>query len=232
MNINKFADFEKINEALPHKKSIDQLKKIRKMMKGIDIGDRVSDLNKQGANIIYSRNPIDSGIESFEDFEKHNKKFISSWNAKGLISPFNESKEDDYETFSDVVKECFFDFEDNGWYWRSYAPHTQNSISEFVYPSFLFKMFLKNEFDSRLKSRKVECSGYIDKNGKITWDSQNSEESTEQLIDDFMTAIYRINGETGIPFQFSLNTRGGKSCRLVIYGTIGRTNTNSVNVSA
>ena len=42
------------------------------MTKGIDIGDRISNMNKQGANIQYIKNPIDSGIESIENYWKHN----------------------------------------------------------------------------------------------------------------------------------------------------------------
>lgn len=204
--------FEKINESLPHKKSIDQLKKIRKMMKGIDIGDRVSDLNKQGSNIIYSRNPIDSGIESYEDYEKHNKKFIPSWNLKGKLSPFNENVDEDrerYQTFKDVVKECFLGFEDDGWNWKSLQ---NGSISQYTYPSFLFSM------KGRKHNGQVESSGYIDENSKITWDSQNTV-NNEQLVDDFMTAVGRLNGETSLPFRFSLNTRGG-DVNIMIYGRV------------
>ncbi len=81
------------NESLPRQQSVDQLKRLRKMTKGTDIGDRIPDLNKQGANIHYSRNVVDSGIESYEDYEKHNKKFVPSWNLKHLMSPFRgESK--------------------------------------------------------------------------------------------------------------------------------------------
>jgi RNase P/RNase MRP subunit p29 len=82
----------KTNESLPMQKSIDQLKMVRKISKGIDIADRIPDLMKQGANIHYSRNVIDSGIESFQDFEKNNKKFIPSWNLKHLISPFSKKR--------------------------------------------------------------------------------------------------------------------------------------------
>jgi len=78
--------------ALPRQSTVDQLKKIRKISKRTDIGDRVSDMNKQGANIQYIQNPIDSGIESYEDFEKKNKSFIPSWNLKHLISPFRKGK--------------------------------------------------------------------------------------------------------------------------------------------
>jgi len=77
------------NESLPRQQTVDQWNKLRKMTKGVDIGDRVSDMNKQGANIQYIQNPVDSGIESYEDFEKHNKKFIPSWNLKHLLSPFS-----------------------------------------------------------------------------------------------------------------------------------------------
>lgn len=80
------------NESLPRQQTIDQLKKLRKITKGTDIGDRVSDMNKQGANIQYIQNPIDTGIESYEDFEKKNKKFVPSWNLKHLLNPFGHEK--------------------------------------------------------------------------------------------------------------------------------------------
>ena len=91
MKIERFNDF--IVESLPRQQSVDQLKRVMKMSAKTDIGNRISDMNKQGANIQYIQNPIYSGIESYEDFEKHNKKFIPSWNLKNLISPFSgESK--------------------------------------------------------------------------------------------------------------------------------------------
>jgi len=81
------------NESLPRQQSVDQLKRVMKMSAKTDIGNRISDMNKQGANIQYIQNPIDSGIESYEDFEKHNKSFVPSWNLKHLLSPFSgESK--------------------------------------------------------------------------------------------------------------------------------------------
>ena len=81
------------NESLPRQQTVDQLKRVMKISAKTDIGNRISDMNKQGANIQYIQNPIDTGIESYEDFEKHNKKFIPSWNLKHLMSPFSgESK--------------------------------------------------------------------------------------------------------------------------------------------
>ena len=92
MKIIRFEEFE-LNESLPRQQTVDQWNKLRKMTKGVDIGDRISDMNKQGANIQYIQNPVDTGIESYEDFEKHNKKFIPGWNVKGLLGPFpGESK--------------------------------------------------------------------------------------------------------------------------------------------
>ena len=77
-----------LKESLPRERTVQQWNKLRKMTKGVDIGDRVSDMNKQGANIQYIQNPVDTGIESYEDFETHNKKFIPSWNLKHLTGPF------------------------------------------------------------------------------------------------------------------------------------------------
>lgn len=65
---------------------------VRKLSKGIDIGDRISDLNQEGSNIIYYKNAIDSGIVSYQDFENKNKKFVSSWNLKNMLSPYESKK--------------------------------------------------------------------------------------------------------------------------------------------
>lgn len=75
-------------EALPRESTVAQLKRIRKVTRGIDIGDRISKMTKQGSNLHYDHNPIDTGIESYEDFEAHNSKFIPGWNMKHLTSPF------------------------------------------------------------------------------------------------------------------------------------------------
>ena len=88
MRILKFNEFEVTNEALPNQHTVDQLKRVMKMSAKTDIGNRISDMNKQGANIQYIQNPIETGIESREDYEKHNKKFVSSWNLKGMLGPF------------------------------------------------------------------------------------------------------------------------------------------------
>jgi len=73
-----------IDESLPQDHTIDQLKMVRKKSRGTDIGDKISDMNKQGANIQYLRNPIDTGIESTQDYERSNKKFEPNWNLKRL----------------------------------------------------------------------------------------------------------------------------------------------------
>ena len=87
MKILRFEEFE-INESLPNEKTVNQLKKVMKQSARTDIGNRISDLNKQGANIHYMQNPIETGIESKEDYDEHNKKFVSSWNLKGMLGPF------------------------------------------------------------------------------------------------------------------------------------------------
>ena len=66
--------FKELSEgALPRQSTVNQLKKLRKITKGVDIGDKISDMNKQGANIQYIQNPIDTGIESYEDYTKEAK---------------------------------------------------------------------------------------------------------------------------------------------------------------
>lgn len=86
MRIKRFDEF--ITESLPNKKSINQLKRVMKISAKTDIGNRISDMNKQGANIHYIQNPIETGIESKEEYDEHNRKFVSSWNLKGMLGPF------------------------------------------------------------------------------------------------------------------------------------------------
>lgn len=81
-----------LNESLPNQRSVDQLERVMKISAKTDIGNRISDMNKQGANIHYIQNPIETGIESKEEYDKHNKSFRPSWNLKHLLGPFAEKK--------------------------------------------------------------------------------------------------------------------------------------------
>ena len=74
--------------ALPRESTVNQLNKIRKATKSTTIDDRIPKL--KGANLSHERNYVDSGIESYEDFERKNKSFTPSWNLKHLKSPFKK----------------------------------------------------------------------------------------------------------------------------------------------
>ena len=94
MKIFRFSEFNKVEEAFMQENSLRQLKKLRSLTKGTDIGDRISDMSKQGANIGYIHNPVDTGITTQQSNDKHNKKFISGWNFKRLMSPFTGETQD------------------------------------------------------------------------------------------------------------------------------------------
>ncbi len=63
-----------LNESLPQQHSIDQLNMVRKISKGTDIGDRITDMNKEGANLDYIQNPIDTGVQSYQNYMDSNKE--------------------------------------------------------------------------------------------------------------------------------------------------------------
>lgn len=73
MKIQRCSDY--IKESLPQNKSVEQWDMVRKLSKGTDIGDRIKDMESQGANIDYIRNPIDTGIETYQDYMYNNKDF-------------------------------------------------------------------------------------------------------------------------------------------------------------
>jgi hypothetical protein len=68
MKIYNFEEF--IVESLPRQHSVDQLERVRKLSKSTDIGDKTIE---KGANLLSHSNPIDDGIESYEDYMKHDK---------------------------------------------------------------------------------------------------------------------------------------------------------------
>ncbi len=73
MKIQRCSEY--IKESLPQSKSVEQWAMVRKLSKGIDIGDKIADMENQGANIDYIRNPIDTGIETYQDYMYNNKDF-------------------------------------------------------------------------------------------------------------------------------------------------------------
>lgn len=58
---------------LIRKSSLEQLKRLRKLTKGFDIGDRADYYG--GDNLISSGNPIDKHIDSYDDFKPRNNDF-------------------------------------------------------------------------------------------------------------------------------------------------------------
>lgn len=193
----KIKKFKDLNEgALPRKRSVDQLKKLRKLTKGIDIGDRVPDLKKQGANIHLYQNPIDTGIESYEDFEKKNKKFVPSWNLKNKLSPFNESVEsDDYSDEIQIIKNVLIDLKDEYEYidgeiftpnplinyfrielylkdvvfkGEKYSLELRKNKSEFI--NFLIKIIERLELATKMQSKTLYLFEWAD----LDWRTENS----------------------------------------------------------
>jgi uncharacterized membrane protein YheB (UPF0754 family) len=66
--------FTELSEgALPRESSVKQLEELRRKTKKVTIDDKISDMNKQGANIQYIHNPVDTGIESYEDYQRNAK---------------------------------------------------------------------------------------------------------------------------------------------------------------
>lgn len=71
----KFTEYMK--ESFPRQQSVEQLKRLRKMTKSMDIDDKT---REEGSNLLYHSNPIDNRIESYEDY-------INSGRKSKLIDP-------------------------------------------------------------------------------------------------------------------------------------------------
>jgi hypothetical protein len=155
------------------------------------------------------------------------------------LKRFNESIEEQiYKQVLNSIRECFLEFEDNGWNWiispTSVYGREQSDISVWQNPNFNCRMINKEESDPRNWGKKndsgffIDWTGTITSDGEIVWESKDLTDSKFNNIteghlmeeaQDFLVAIKRIGDKTGLDFNFSYNNRGGES-RIIIQGRI------------
>jgi hypothetical protein len=87
MKIYNYQEF--ITESLPRQHSVEQLERVRKLSKSTDIGDKTIET---GANLLSHSNPIDDGIESYEDYMKHDKETFYKTPDFDEKNPLNNQK--------------------------------------------------------------------------------------------------------------------------------------------
>jgi hypothetical protein len=146
------------------------------------------------------------------------------------LKSFNESMENQiYQQVLDSIKDCFQEFEDNGWHWISDSfPGTYPGISIWSNPNFNCRMIHKEESDPRnwtlyhssqnKDERNIDITGEMKSDGSIDWESDIDETDGEDGK-DFLVAVKRLHDETGLDFNFSYNNRGGER-RIIIQGRI------------
>jgi hypothetical protein len=140
------------------------------------------------------------------------------------LKRFNESIEEQiYNQVLDSIKDCFQEFEDNGWYWVSDVSYP--GISVWQNPNFNCRMMNKEESDPRNWTlnenpyeRNIDITGEIKSDGSINWE-MNEDETDSEDGKDFLVAVKRLHDETGLDFRFSYNNRGGER-RIIIQGRI------------
>jgi hypothetical protein len=153
---------------------------------------------------IWAKNPKYKIEKSFENVDMMNQ----IWNQ-----------------FMDTIKECFIEFEDEGWYWSS-GSENPNSFA----PHFRCIMLKENDeyVPAELRKEYIDWTGRITSDGEIIWDTKdltNKEfgDITDGPIydraEDFLTSVKRLQSESGLDFNFSYNNRGGEM-KIIIQGRI------------
>ena len=140
------------------------------------------------------------------------------------LKRFNESIEEQiYNQVLDSIKDCFQEFEDNGWHWISDVSYP--GISVWQNPNFNCRMMNKEESDPRNWTlnknpyeKNIDITGEIKSDGSINWE-MNEDETDSEDGKDFLVAVKRLHDETGLDFRFSYNNRGGER-RIIIQGRI------------
>ena len=129
---------------------------------------------------------------------------------------FNESMEQQiYQQVLDTIKDCFQEFEDNGWSWQV---SSDDNLSYHPIPH--FKYIMKEKEDKYIHSSSIkefEFTGSIDSNGEISLVTKKGKETED--YQDFLVAIKRLHDETGLDFEFSYNNLWGTD-RIIIQGKI------------
>ncbi len=140
------------------------------------------------------------------------------------LKSFNESIENQiYQQVLDTIKDCFQEFEDNGWHWISDVSYP--GISVWQNPNFNCRMINREESDPRNWTlnkdpyeKNIDITGEIKSDGSINWE-MNEDETDSEDGKDFLVAVKRLHDETGLDFSFSYNNRGGER-RIIIQGRI------------
>ncbi len=154
-------------------------------------------------------------------------KYLKKFNEE-----FKSIENQIWNQFMDTIKECFIGFEDDGWYWSSGSenPNSPKRFSLEYSPHFNCIM-LKENYEyvpSELRKEYIDWTGRITSSGEIVWDTKDltnkefgdiTSGPVYDEAEDFLTAVKRINADSGLDFNFSYNNRGGEM-RIIIQGRI------------
>jgi len=70
---------------LIRKDSLEQMKRVRKIMKGVDVGDKIKDITDKyynGTNGATYKNGLDGYVDSWEDYMKNQRKYLDQASKK------------------------------------------------------------------------------------------------------------------------------------------------------
>lgn len=136
---------------------------------------------------------------------------------------YESIEEQIYNQVLNSIKDCFQEFEDNGWHWISDVSYP--GISIWQNPNFNCRMMHKEESDPRNWTlnenpyeKNIDITGDIKSDGSIDW-KMNEDETDSEDGKDFLVAVKRLHDDTGLDFSFSYNNRGGER-RIIIQGRI------------
>ena len=136
---------------------------------------------------------------------------------------YESIEEQIYNQVLNSIKDCFQEFEDNGWHWISDVSYP--GISIWQNPNFNCRMMHKEESDPRNWTlnenpyeKNIDITGDIKSDGSIDW-KMNEDETDSEDGKDFLVAVKRLHHDTGLDFYFSYNNRGGER-RIIIQGRI------------
>lgn len=150
------------------------------------------------------------------------------------LKKFNESEMvyQIWNQFMDTIKECFLEFEDNGWYWSSGSEHP-NAAKRFSldWPPHFNCIMLKDGYEyvpAQNRKEYIDWTGRITSDGEVIWDTKDltdkkfgdiTEGPISEEAENFLVAVKRIQQETGNDFYFSYNNRGG-DLKIIIQGRV------------
>ena len=177
--------------ALSTKANLDQLKRLRALTKGTDVGDKISDITKKwynGTNGASYKNGLDGYVDNWSDYMKNQRKYLDQASKK-------------LKTYEQFIKTTIREFLNEGLDDTSWTGHNDKTVT--------LRQILDLTKDIKVQELKTEKL----KNIVLSWDGNTEEIEKIEKSDIQYPVLILMNDDNTIKYILDGNHRIQKSIK-------------------